>query len=283
LLASSALAFAAGDSEREEDRLRRAAVMMRRLDRDMDSRVDAGEFLQLVEARMEDENIGGESERMKLVEYYSAFHAAADLDSDGGLTLRELEFLSCISDHHMPPIHSILTGVWSSEQGFGQHLGEEPLTQYDVSGDGRLDEVEFRRSLDSILQLWDLGETEPEVDDWLSAAFAHADVDGNKFLTARENHFALLLLAEDLQSGDMHHIRLRTRMFKDLDANLDGVIDLAEVDAGIARPDNAANKQAIFENLYDFFDKIDTNSDGVVDASEMSVFTEFLATREKDG
>lgn len=265
------------------ERRPRARVVMSRLfdiiDADGDGFVDFDELASGLTI------LSGGSRDAKVEAAFNAF----DYDGDGYLTLDEVtRYLT-----------SVFRMVYSTQEGVGDRMGVSPedlaaitaeqcLAEADTDGDGRISLDEFKDwyarsgaggesgvantvveatkwvSLEEVRRLSGLGER--DVSEVIDVFNSVADKDGNISREAFNAAFEAIVETMDHTDGDARRAHsMVSRIFDLMDSNGDGVVDQAELGAGLSilcGGDNSSKVRKVFE-MYD------ANGDGFISMPEM--------------
>mmetsp|Transcript_52422 Transcript_52422/g.147102 ORF Transcript_52422/g.147102 Transcript_52422/m.147102 type:complete len:350 (+) Transcript_52422:32-1081(+) len=194
-------------------------------DRDGNGKVELGELLAMVRERatpdIEEEQVAG------ALAFYERLVPAADMDGDGGLDEREMEYFGFLSRYAMSP-----EGAATRESDeFGQEFAAAALAEHDSNGDGTLDAGEYLAAMVATAGDWGSPSfaEDPDIKRWLKTNFEKADVDGDGVLNVKEGHFVSLLSDADFAAGVFGDKMLASMMFDALDKDGDRRIDEREV------------------------------------------------------
>jgi len=240
------------------------------MDIDSDEVVDMEEYM--LYAREALHRIGKPKQFRKLVyESSMQIYDASDIDDDGVLSEREVDFGECLGIELLGPINSEAVssedvGAWlqaNADEAAGLlHLADE-------DEDGELDRQEFNVASFSVfysrgVDLHDFegyaGYDFAELSADMSRCFAVADITGDGRLNQRELQYASFLMLRYVSQASV------CTLFHDFDHNMDEVLTREEVEARLT-PEGKQTASLAAEVLESFF-SLDADGDGRLDPWE---------------
>jgi len=230
------------------------------MDTNKDGVVDREEFL-LASRDALDAQQALPVDRSTVYRYAESLYDACDIDGDGMLSSPELSFGQLLTytagSHLRGPAEA-------AKHDFGLRVSQQMLSELDKNNDAKVSKDEFyvraRQILDD--QGWSpLIVEDPRFRVRIDELFAEADVTNDGFLNARELQFADILLTRVVVAEAAGAI------LKTLDSNSDGIVDMAEVEAILAK-----SPGGLLEAIAFHFHKVDSDQDGLLDRKEVGAF-----------
>lgn len=239
-------------------------------DKDDDGVLDKEEYMMLTRDMVDESGIADPERRRRVFNFAERLFDAADIDSDGLLEPRELEYQDFL-------LSEIFPGMKSSDPALFQILSQaqpslpDPsflFTMVDQNRDTMVDFGEFWQAAkdDFNAMGWKEDFDAPSVQSWLRDIFKGADINGDGWFNADELKFACFRMFGHVDE------ELARQIMKDLDTNKDGKIDRQEVKKGATRTGWwGPGPQNIRALLCDKFDSADFDEDGMLDEMEARV------------
>jgi len=269
-----------------------------KLDTNGDGSLDKEEFFALVGKQTEDTD--DEVVTQRVHKQYERLFAAADMDGDGLLNVRELDYMRTLHEQLM--LHELRQGLIKS---FANPDAKEPVTASagegkedadlfgtahfqaqldtcDTSGNGVIEKDEFLAAMHhTAMNLWSIGPyiDEPEFSAWLDALWEHADINGDGSLTAKEVQYVAFVAGRMWQTGMFARLVVANTVLREIDLNSDGEIGLDEVTTMTERSlagsgaEGASigneSPQNVVGQIQASWAEFDTNGDDRLDRSEI--------------
>jgi len=241
------------------------------MDENGDGVLDKEEFMYRTRDTLDSHSKQDKQTRVATYKYAESIYDTCDLDGDGVLNERELEFATFLSSSALQAAREAGTSVRPDLESFVMDVAEEFMPLLDKNRDGRIDLDEFVDAAKVEFKGWGMREEgieSAEMQTLLHHTYARADVTGDGFLSARE-----------MQYGGYLVFRLAAQTMSDsllesLDQDGNGRIELAELNARLEgvrpRPDGV---RATSEYMRDEFGRFDQNGDGGLDRGELFSIT----------
>jgi len=237
-------------------------------DENGDGHVDKEEFMLAARDMMNEQGSISKSARRWVYKYAEGLYEVADMDNDGVLNEREMEYASYLSRSALEMAEKMKKSLDElDDHDFGLAAAKELLQGIDKNRDGRIDPDEFLSAGRHDFMVWgwtDENFDRPEVRNWFAETFGRADVDKDGFLGDREVQYAGFLVYR-LAINE----RARTLVYL-LDRDGDGLVERWEIqeilDEGWERADGG---KTVLHHIHDEFDKADTDGSGFLDHGEM--------------
>jgi len=271
-----------------------------KLDTNGDGSLDKEEFFALVGKQTEDTD--DEVVTQRVHKQYERLFAAADMDGDGLLNVRELDYMRTLHENSM--LNELRQGLIkrfanldakepvteSAEKGkedvdlFGTSQFQAQVDTSDTSGNGVIEKDEFLAAMHhTAMNLWSIGPyiDEPEFSAWLDALWEHTDINGDGSLTAQEVQYAAYIADRTWQSGKFARLTIANTALREIDLNMDAEIGLDEVTTMVERSLALAKKgaqgasiagknpESIVGKIHASWAEFDANGDDRLDRSEI--------------
>jgi len=264
-IAAAGIATGAGSEEKRE-----ALSRFHLFDKNRDSTVDLDEYLSGTRKAL---SLVSSRERAKALEFSESLFRHGDIDKDGALSVRELEYADWL---HTQAMHQAATGV----EEFSLAHVEAQIAEYDANGDGMVDQGEWEKAMrENLARDWSLERylDVPRVGQWLGEVFSKSDVDGDGVLGPAEVQYGAFLSSTDLGDQSFKEMALANDLIEALDLDFDGELTLAEIKRGVQdlmegagkRGEHEKEGKSVVELAFELFGDSDTNFNEVLDKWEV--------------
>jgi len=265
LLLAASSASAARAQEGEEQ----STTLLETLDADGDGKVCRAEFMTLLPAEDEATTSDGNA-TPKLQEIYDRMYDRADIDGDGALCPRELEFAEFLAETARDSLSWFLPK--ESSDMLGELNAQEMFDDVDANNDGQVDRDEYLTALRLAAPRED-----PELQPWADEIWARADIDGDGLWSPSELHYASYLVENSLLFEPLLEKRVLAEFVDDMmELATDGQkVSLADIEAGIEKLKEEAwslrkeNNMFGMEIMQKHFSEADSDSSGGLERQEI--------------
>jgi len=206
-----------------------------------DGKLEREEFL-VVAAQEADEVEGGDKDRVQW--RYQRLFDSADMDGDGLINERELEYMHTLGIQAMwyeldaeAAGREVSTSVDAAEM-FGTKGFQDQLDATDENGNGVIEKEEFLNAMKQTARdSWGIGRY---LDDerflkWLDSLFVHADVDGDGVMGVKEVQYTAFLAERAWQAGALANLAVASLVLDVLDRDGDGRLNAEEIQEGFVK------------------------------------------------
>jgi len=220
-----------------------------------DGKLEREEFL-VVAAQEADEVEGGDKDRVQW--RYQRLFDSADMDGDGLINERELEYMHTLGIQAMwyeldaeAAGREVSTSVDAAEM-FGTKGFQDQLDATDENGNGVIEKEEFLNAMKQTARdSWGIGRY---LDDerflkWLDSLFVHADVDGDGVMGVKEVQYTAFLAERAWQAGALANLAVASLVLDVLDRDGDGRLNAEEIEEAFAKAQAKAERSGEGEAL----------------------------------
>mmetsp|Transcript_63442 Transcript_63442/g.175473 ORF Transcript_63442/g.175473 Transcript_63442/m.175473 type:complete len:270 (-) Transcript_63442:83-892(-) len=257
--------------------------MLERMDTDRDGIVDREEYMVSTRDALNADGKANKDARRSIYEFVGQVYQHCDLDGDGVLSEREVEFGQFLVGSEVAAARQAGGQKLPEEESdFGASLALGVLRQLDSNVDGRIDVEEFFDAFRAALTGWSWNEEDfehPAMQVVMRRMFDKADVRSDGFLNSREVQYAVYLLDQFAVA------ELVSSIFRDLDLNGNRRIETRELEETLERlrQMRIPMQNSILSIIDEKFSEFDTDGDGALDETETrSLAAEVLHMNQAD-
>jgi len=241
------------------------------LDENGDGVVNKEEFMYCVRDTLLDRPEQTKASRKYAYLYAERLYEASDVDGDGVLSEREVEYgkyMSKVASHVAMQIPEDVPSLEEvTDKVFGDSVAKAILLKADADGDGRVDMDEFLEAAGREMMGWGITRSsvnDPQVQEGFRTCFQRADMDNDTYLSAREAHFASFL------TYHMTVFELTNSMMSMLDLDGDGKVQWLEV-AEAPLTMVVGEDGGLRRFIHDMFSEVDADGDSCLDLHELQM------------
>jgi len=226
LLSSTAVLLAATGAARTraQEFVQTVAELLENLDTNGDGKVDKEEY----RAKASMESDVDDRMQKQILAFLDQLFDAADIDGDGFLSERELEFADLARD--------VASQAEDSTEEvprfqFGRDTAQTSLNTFDADADGEIGKEEYLDGMRSFASDWEWLSSfdHPGLVKWMDDTWSKVDVTGDGKLNVEEVNFLMALVNRDAWSGMFSPHAFAGQVLQDLDADGDGKVSAAEL------------------------------------------------------
>jgi len=247
LLASAGVASSAGSKEAILDFVQPdVKEKFAELDKNGDGVLDSDEYAVMAREQAESAD---EDVMRRVSDQYQRLFEAADVDGDGRLNPRELEYLFTLRQYSMltelragllqnfatdEAKHEVEAALQAEkEDPFGTAQFQWQVVQSDTNGNGKIEKEEYEKAMrQTATDAWFLGPylDDPNFSEWLDKLWVFVDISGDGFLNAKEVQYTAFISDTVFRSGLFTPLVIAGSLLSELDINKDGKVTRQEVE-----------------------------------------------------